>query len=56
MYHDESKKVHACLTCGKTYFTNVALKRHMVSHTSLKAYTCNHCEMAYTLVLLLSCI
>ncbi|XP_049883363.1 zinc finger protein 354B-like [Pectinophora gossypiella] len=38
---------HECDVCGKNYFSNYELKKHMVTHTGIRAYQCAICLKSY---------
>lgn len=49
MYHDESKRTFKCKLCPeKSYFTNVALKRHEKSHLGSRDFSCEQCDVSYS--------
>lgn len=36
-----------CDQCGRCFFSRESARKHMVTHTGLKPYTCTECPMAY---------
>ncbi|CRK97364.1 CLUMA_CG010755, isoform A [Clunio marinus] len=54
-FHDPEKirlqrEKHRCVTCGKTFLTSSALKRHTVTHTGLRPWICTieGCDRSFT--------
>ena len=38
-------KKHSCSICSKSYFRESRLKTHIMTHTGLKPYICEHCHV-----------
>ena len=39
---------YVCDMCKKSFFSNIKLKNHLISHTGKKAFRCNVCDQAFT--------
>lgn len=44
---NSTEKTHSCFECGKKFFTRKDVKRHMITHTKLKDYLCQHCPQRF---------
>ena len=39
---------YVCDMCQKSFFSNIELKNHLISHTGKKAFKCHFCDQAFT--------
>ncbi|KAF7261084.1 hypothetical protein EG68_01549 [Paragonimus skrjabini miyazakii] len=44
----QSRKLHTCPLCQKSFQIEAGLKQHMHIHSTFKPYVCSHCNKAYT--------
>ncbi len=45
--HEKSHRKHQCNVCEKRCGSMYQLKRHQLTHSSIKPFSCNLCEAAY---------
>ncbi|OMJ87688.1 hypothetical protein SteCoe_10532 [Stentor coeruleus] len=43
----EQLKKYVCETCGKKNYSFADLNRHMLKHTDIRLYKCDHCSKAF---------
>lgn len=47
MFKHSSDVRHTCAICGTAFKRTKAYKEHLISHTDLKAYSCDWCEKTF---------